>query len=442
MPFNVRPPFGLVFLTVVASFTTLAAIIWGMTHFQGRNQTPADILPADSTVALVHYPLLPELEEPVKALFPILQSAPHASGSIVAVLRLPDEPSPAHWIVFTPDTQPQEGDNQGFIGRYFYRASDVKILEQLGHEMPLSHDAFFSVIEKEDPSDFLYLRTDALPETNTLTDRITHAMLKDTKWISMSRGADAYVIKLAGSFKDFLGADFDVSHSDDAKEILALNDGASLWDFAKSAVTSDDAALLESAMLQSIRDHFGDDVSLQYDLLPLLQKPSMLSVSSSGGFLFAGSADTATLKATLLRLHASVRSVLPRITINQYEIGQFSANVVMEDQGGITEETWSQDGYEITRTGPRNGSGGFLTAVRNNDFFISNDRNLLEEALKAPPSFPFSSNAPMDAGGIISSERIEPLRGAPLFSLFPPGKSLLWSLVPVDRSLKLLLISW
>lgn len=423
----------------IASLLTLAAIALPFL-VRGSLQQPEDFLNAKNVIAVIRYPLSPDLHGTLNHMFPMLRDAPTESGSILALLRYPDGD---HWIAFT------RGDNgkniyEGTVGRYSFQTSGLEktwITNGRDSNLILSRNPAYDALPHQPNS--VALRKDALPTEQTLVGRIAAAaLLSDAAWMQVRDDRKNRVLALAGSFENIEGTGVEMPDSKGVKEVLALNDPKGFFRDLNTMLAHDDAALLESIVRKHVRDVFGSDVSFTYDILPLLQTPAMLMSSASGGFLLAGSAEEDLLQAILPRLHASVRTVLPRMTIKRYEIGQFSAHVVMEDQGGIIEETWTTEGYDITRTGPKNGSGGFLTAVRDTFFFLSNERSLLEAHL-LPLGHPFPGDGHVQAGGIVSKERIAPFRArSPLFSFLPADTSIRFSVLPVDHNLKFVFISW
>lgn len=419
----------------IASLFTLSAIVLPFL-LRGGTQQPEDFLNARDTIAVIRYPLSEDLTSSLRTLFPILRDAPNESGSILALLRSPDE---EHWISFTRDNDGKKA-YEGNVGGYFFRTSGVR-KPQRNTGLPLSSNTAYAALAHQPNS--IALRIDALPPEKTLAGRIAAAaFLADAEWIQVRNDRKSRVLALAGSFENVEGADLEMPIASEAKEALAMSNPERFFRDLNATLAKHDSALLQSIVLQRVRDVFGTDVSFTYDVLPLLQAPAILMSSTSGGFLLAGSADEHVLQEILPRLHGSVRTVLPHSTINRYEIGQFSANVVMEDQGGIIEERWPAEGYDITRTGPKNGSGGFLTAVRNRFFLLSNDRNLFQANLM-PPGNPFPGDGRVQAGGIVSKERIDALRaGSALFSFLPTNTSIRFSVLPMDQNLKFIFIRW
>lgn len=131
----------------------------------------------------------------------------------------------------------------------------------------------------------------------------------------------------------------------------------------------------------------GKDVSVPYDLLPLLHAPATLSltVESNGmiRFFAEGSVgDTQMLHDRLARLHASVRTRLAQVQIERKNFEQgFSALLVREKPGSVRESEEEMDGWDVRST--ISGSGtGLVSAEYREQYILGSERGFVESFLQ------------------------------------------------------------
>lgn len=132
---------------------------------------------------------------------------------------------------------------------------------------------------------------------------------------------------------------------------------------------------------------FGRDVSLAYDLLPLLHAPATLSLTAESGriisFFVEGSVgDAQTLHDRLTRLHGSIRSRLAQIQIERKNFEQgFSALVVRDAPLSARESVEEINGWDVRSTIGADGTG-LVSASSDHRYALGSERNFVEGFLK------------------------------------------------------------
>ena len=159
-------------------------------------------------------------------------------------------------------------------------------------------------------------------------------------------------------------------------------------------------AIAESLLLTWIQDIFGEDVSMETDLLPLVSREGSLSLArtASGGlsFLLQGEGKEADSSLLLTRLHNSVRAELSTARISQHILdkGRF-INRNLRNDTSLIRETERDAGPWHIRTTTHAGDGlGLVSALNGYRVFLSNDEGTLVQALNATgASFPAFTSA-------------------------------------------------
>lgn len=174
---------------------------------------------------------------------------------------------------------------------------------------------------------------------------------------------------------------------------------------------------MEQAVLRAkVRDLLGDDVSLQYDLLPLLDQSATLHQRAASGtgtitsFLLEGNASAAEL-AALPRLHKSAASLLQKGTVVRTTFDEDTVATQVRADATSLEHTQERMGnWQVESTLAPGGTAGLVTGTSNRKFFITNNPQWAMQQIASE-----SNNIPLPAvpgawtmGGVLNSDAISP----------------------------------
>lgn len=184
-------------------------------------------------------------------------------------------------------------------------------------------------------------------------------------------------------------------------------------------------AIVEGRLGILIKNVLGEDVSLRYDLFPLLQKPSTLHARIDQGsftFLLMGQAQgSAVLSATLKRIEESAAATFASASEirREYDQKQVGSSLQFDtEQVERTEETHA--GWTVHSIKEKNGDHFFAIARKGNRFLLTTRPEWLSQIVtgdgSSRPVLPLS--VPLRASGMIDSS-ILPLETLPLSRFFP-----------------------
>lgn len=384
-----------------------------------RVPLPVELLPADEIIAYWHVTEWDAVQQnPTLALAPGLPRA--APGFDLALVQAPvNHPSGGPlWILFPVLTDPLMTQAQTAKGGLRFIASDPAAAALLTGTTPrLKDDMPFRALTGGLPptTPFLFSRTATPVQTG-----IAGWMLGSAQPSSMLQYADGTTrVRLYGPVGTAPGAaPMQVTNLTPAPAMsLALTTPQQTLEMYLSSLPEQERTARETMLKTVVREWLGDDVSLQYDLLPLLQSRAVLSVgarSASGGaipFLLEGEARGAGVAARMERFQHSAMAMAGAgsVTVRQFEEDVSVPQVAGAGNGSIV--TAERDGWTVT-TGP-----GLITAVRGHNFMIGNDPLWMDQRLNPatePVPLPVSQGR-FRAGGTVTQS------GTPLFSWHDPS---------------------
>ena len=322
------------------------------------------------------------------------------------------------WILFPGATDPVMAQAQETKGGLRFIASDpvtALLLEDDATPRLKDDDAFRALTNGIAPDTaFLFSRITP-PATGTaaswvLASAIPSAVLTLTKGNRTS-------VRLYGQTGDTpWAAPLPVTVLDPAPAVsLALSAPDKTLNAYLASLPAQERLLRETTLRTAMRSWFGDDVSLQYDLLPLLQSRMLLTLGTASGgttlFLLEGEARGAGVAARLDRIRTSAESVAGTgpVTVRQFE-EDVSIPQIAGGNGQNGNTTTDEHGWTV-QTG-----AGLITAVRGDRFMLSNTRKWMTQRLDpATPTEPLPmSNGRFLAGGTVTQGT------TPLFSWNDP----------------------
>ncbi len=216
--------------------------------------------------------------------------------------------------------------------------------------------------------------------------------------------------------------------------------GDDIVGFVQMLPTTDDARLRSAQLAATIRTLAGDNVSMEFDILPLLAGPASLHLLPASGsdthmdaLLEGQMSDRELLARTVDRLHSgmtgspSQTKIIPRLDPEDGTV--VGKSVVTETEDIVTaDETWN--GWQLRATSL--GEHGIYTAVRGGMFVISTRKDWLEQRLMGTTPSAAVPGSPARAGVVdLSLLRSLPHDSSSLTSLLldilPPSGQIRWS---------------
>ncbi len=196
--------------------------------------------------------------------------------------------------------------------------------------------------------------------------------------------------------------------------------------------TTTDPLLQQELLTQEIESLLGAEISLQYDLAPLLRRPTTACLAGEGnartGLLLGEFTGGRTAWDSLaLRLHDSFNArhaegtVERRLVDDEYEYAIAKSTTTSSETTTRTEGGWA-----IRETVTGSGSGLF-TARRGNRFLIATSQDWLHAGLNATPSAPSTFAGSIDMRAMTMTDL--PVNLRILLPLFQGSTEVEWSVV-------------
>jgi hypothetical protein len=218
----------------------------------------------------------------------------------------------------------------------------------------------------------------------------------------------------------------------------------SLADRAEGGIAPDALFALKSLITDAIRGRVGKDVSLTYDVLPLLEGETALHLGTEGNtketrFLLEGTL-TDGVQERLDLIVASFRSSLPAVKRETltFEKG-FTSDTLAEDTNAVEAQTLSVEGWEIHTVLHKESGHALVAAVKGDRFLLSDSPAAIEARVRRTlPSITLAGiHGSLLAGGIVNRREagalgLQALREAWTTAAALPsslGDTFLWSLV-------------
>lgn len=400
--------------------------------------SPAVVLPGKETAALLRYASGDDLKM-LTTLYPILSSVPAAaSGSSVAVIRLPS--GSLSWAVFPRENASFPSDQGSWIslGTQKLLVSDPGIQSLLGKKenQLVSYEPYKRLASpmSQDES-WNYLELAVLKQHNkTPLDRQIQLLFADADYAALLHQENTWTFTVfAEQWQEWPGLS-PAQHSPSSKLSVHLNlsDPVQQGSALLASLSEDEKSILQGLLLQLIHEHFGSDVSLASDVLPLLLRPATLSLrpntaNGTTDILLEGSMPNETgLKDQMTAFHARIASQLPAMIVTRKTLDRgFTSTLVQSDPSAIIQETAEVEGWTVKTTAHTGNLRAFSTAVRQNRFLMGTDAAWIKETvtgtareqLELPTSLHLRNKTPI-AGGSINLQSLPALAEAiPLFDL-------------------------
>lgn len=396
-----------------------------VTSLKAYMVTPEDLLPGESTLALfssAEEALIRQYE----VWLPVLRSIPpSAFPRTIAVVDIPQEgpvivlfarrPLPAD--IFPADNRWTRKD----IGPLTVAASSPAIFPLLESPVsPLRSFRAYRRLSQEGKGDqaWIFAQSSLLPQPLSPADTLlnTLAVHGATHLSIAPSGQSGSVVRFFPANGPEDPAILPVAPADGSPSFsIALAHADTFWQELKESLSRTDRLTLEAKLLTLLASTFGEDVSLDYDVLPLLLAPSRLTLtvtaSGSTAFLLQGRAEGAPER--LAHLHDAFRGSLTttRVVTRAFDKGRYVFRNIREDSAQIVDESFPLGSLQAHATSQTSGRG-LYSATDGENYLLSNDRTLLGRSILRSQTMP---GGPAMADGVLSRSAF-----ATFFTLSPP----------------------
>lgn len=158
---------------------------------------------------------------------------------------------------------------------------------------------------------------------------------------------------------------------------ISSADGAAAWNAVAAFLPERDRLMLRGRLAAYISKTFGPDVSLHYDLLPLLAHGASISMTASG-FVLEGHSTTFETDKSLTRIMESVHQNMPQSTIDRHSFERgFSSTIISSSDEAIVERRQSEQGFDIHTLWSVPQNRGIALARKGTLFRLATDTSLL-----------------------------------------------------------------
>ncbi len=381
----------------------------------------ATVLPADSTVAFFRH-MTANDERIFAAWFPLLTKGSIVKEATVALLT--DAQKNIEWIAYEPGA----GQKNMRIDGVGVLASGPAVPGILGKQtMLLSQSVpYLSFTACTDPRPFAaFVRLPREPESPSPWMDVVAALRPSPSFACITRADASATLQLYGDTPAAAAPSSIPSVSlslPSPAPSLALRAGAP-GDLLRQYMASlpRDRALLTRALWEKeIGSLFEQGLSMDYDILPLLQHDTSIYANTGTAplpqLMLTGRMDDAdALAAIINRLHAQMRAGLGKSIVLNRTIENYPASIVKADESHIEEQAGTLGNWQLRVTAERTGSGGLWTGQRGGDYVISTRKDWLESLLESPQQILL----PQVPGGAVAQGMIGRADAAALFSPTP-----------------------
>ena len=326
----------LIVAAMIGCAALLSAVILFAVSLTVYGIRPAELLPASRTIAV--------MESGNDALSEVWNRfiAPVRKRPGATIAAVTEADGTLGTIAFERKTGGQTGTDT--IGAYSIFASSPSLRVIVGRNkesvaaLP-AYRALQSTIKRGTP--WIFLGQMRIAHPKNFLDRFLFALsLRDARSLAVAETGSGWVIRTY--------ADRSNHTTIEAPELpnlphrifaLSASEPMRMWkDFLQHADRETTVAT-EGILRERVRREFGDTVSPDYDMLPLLQGPAAFSLAQSGSqltFLLAGTApSSAECKKSLGRIHASFAASIPATRVTKRTLDRQFTSIDIRDDGTL-----------------------------------------------------------------------------------------------------------
>lgn len=386
---------GLLLLALAGSALLMLLVFTLTSMLTIWNRPAAAYLPVESTLAVFHHPSHADLEL-YGVWFPKLRGLETEGVEAIALVQREQDRIP---ILFFRTEAQNPKEETVTLGSYHVTSPRGEILQWLATQTgsTLADSNTYDALRagRTHGSSWIFIRKEAIPEATTLQAQLLQGfLLQDGTALAISEEEEGmrFIALYGGKNSPGAGPLPPLQVGTGALLTMQLHEGSSLWKSVQSYLTSDHSTQLSGLLQQLLYTGFGEGLSMEYDILPLLHRNLSISLqlSSSGTLLVALHAtgkDTEELTLLTERLHEGTKWRLPTTSAATYVFDQrFSTKTMRTDTSRFTEELSVENGWEIHRTRATDATTGLFTAVRGNELLLANTETVLSSLLQSDGS--------------------------------------------------------
>jgi len=410
---------GLSILALIGGAILLIALIVIVSSLRSYTQKPEDLLPADATIAVFTNPTEQSLRS-YDLWLPVLTHLPTLSSkSAVALLALPNGGQGI--VVFarrsgTQTDTPPNGANENIrtMGSFSVLVSSSEVWPLIdAPTMRLAQFKPFRTLSRgKGPTvSWNFLRASVLPLSGSMSDTLLSSLFfRKATYLAITpqnnQGRTIVEIESETSFWDTASASPLPLVPSHPIFSVSLPGAGNILEEIMGDLPRDKRITLESTLLTRMADTFGDDASMESDLLPLLKDSIAFSLTNHAdkkpSFLLSGTADEATLSPLLTRLHDSVHAGFPsaRVVTRILDKGRYVFRNMRSDTSGVEEKEEKKGEWQLHSTIHAGDGKGLSSAVNGKSYLLSNNAKTITEVIEGSGSLLSSPEAALARGSI------------------------------------------
>ncbi len=364
---------------MMGSAILLAGLILAVGSLTTYGSEPADFLSSENTVALLHYPTK-EVMQSWSEVFPVLASVPFQTGSTIAIVENDETQHAIRFHIAKNNT----------IGAYATWVSSSVAEEMFGRpQYPIGKDPSYKELHSAQDRNAMwtYIHAHNLPKPSGLRQVVEHTLIYGNNAVGITEQEGQLIIQKPSLHNDYIGIKKEFANIQNAIARISLAKPEVLWRELLKNLPQQSQIVVQGIVQQYVAT-LGTDISLEYDILPLLQEPAVLHITQSDGvlgFLLEGSKRDRINRETILdRIHQSFASKTSASTVTRRVLDQrFSAIDIRHDPKRIVLEQEEFEGWIIHTTKNPRDPYPIVTATKEQSFLLSNAEEIIKEAIKS-----------------------------------------------------------
>ncbi len=359
-----------------------------------QSKIASDFLPARETVLFVKEPDEAFIES-LQQWFPLLEKIPVPDGiDVLALVQLPDESIEPILFARAKDISlPTIEVQKIYLPPFTILTTSEELVNILQNtEGKLSRYLPFHALRSKSvggPWAYVDLAHTPLPSA-PIDSLITDFVLKGSTFAAIAPTEKGYRFDMFGSpnISGKTVRDNSLSYISNPTLILHTWNSAEYWTQLLENLPEESKSITEGIIRNIAHNLFGNDVSWEYEILPLLQREETIELAYDANdtirFAIHGGTSTPKKITTLLsQLHTSLQTTFNATEIRTRALdGRFtSRDIRMTDTPRA--ELKRVNGWQISETRNKDNSLLLVTALKGNEFVVSNTEeaiSVLEDA--------------------------------------------------------------
>ncbi|MDA1208710.1 MAG: hypothetical protein O2904_01615 [bacterium] len=376
--------FGILMTAVMGSLAMTAILAITVKTITQLDKQPSDLLPGKQTIAVFHLPEWETLQQ-FSPWFPELDRI--ISTPVPRTIAIVDTGKSHEIIEFSRSQEMQKGDGIQ-MGTYAVQGSPEALELLKSSEPRLAKDTVFQTLSASvgQQGSWVFVRREGIPKPSSIHQDLRYSIiLANSTAIAISQNANTRTIaRLSEPEPSGITTPLPTSPTFQTILTLSLRSLSDFWKDTLLHLEKGNQSIVLGIVKQRLHTVFGPSVSLEYDILPLLENTTIIHMTQSGSIPFIQIAGTSNniqqTIATMDRMHEGMRSQLPNIRVqSQMFDGRFWHSDIRSDHSAIEQKTITQDQWQIRSTHTKDAVTGLFTATYRDQFIVSNTEVQLRE---------------------------------------------------------------